>query len=475
MTGGFDSFANARQAQSDAASNDIQSQLASLRGTGAMAKLSPQAKEKKLREACEGFESIFIQKMWQEMRKSVHQSTLLHGREEQFWQDMYDQELAKKMTSAGGIGLADMMYEQLSSHLTSASRATALTAQRERTFIPPQAPLLGTHLDTDSSIDLTPPSVSQTPSASLLANSLYEPVSEKNDETKNIAPLEEKPNAPLSSTPLKQAEKRPQKISGNQSVERALATMRENVENERRIEQMLPNQASVADVNYAMPNKRQQPVASGLDMVKAVRRQAGDQLGSRGVREPLLPQTEKARNSTMAAYQKRDMQHVKQPEQTVPVQSEQPKQFPYSFPRSQAEMQEEAARFAASGAQKNSIPTESFVQNPVVASTSVFEPMASVQPSQPSPERERKSRTPQSNDIKVLNTDRKANTFEPMTSAKNTQDSASFVQDSAPKNTESNFEPVSESVPRAGQKQMGYSGSLFAVPPLSPEDVRKKS
>ena len=28
-------------------------------------RLSPEQKEKRLREACEGFESIFIQKMWQ--------------------------------------------------------------------------------------------------------------------------------------------------------------------------------------------------------------------------------------------------------------------------------------------------------------------------------------------------------------------------------------------------------------------------
>lgn len=85
----------------------------------------PVDKEKKLREACEGFESVFIQKMWEQMRATVPDSGLLKGREEKFWQGMYDQELAKTMTKAGGIGLADMMYEQLSINLRRAGKNTA--------------------------------------------------------------------------------------------------------------------------------------------------------------------------------------------------------------------------------------------------------------------------------------------------------------------------------------------------------------
>lgn len=85
----------------------------------------PKDKAKKLREACEGFESVFIQKMWEQMRATVPKGGLLQGRDEQYWQGMFDQELSKKMSSAGGIGLADMMYEQLSRNLISATRTTA--------------------------------------------------------------------------------------------------------------------------------------------------------------------------------------------------------------------------------------------------------------------------------------------------------------------------------------------------------------
>lgn len=126
----------------EVARKEVQSRLAGIGNLGGK-NIDPAQKEKKLRESCEGFESIFIQKMWEEMRKTLPKSTLLHGKEEQFWQGMYDQELAKKMTSAGGIGLADMMYAQLSRSLTSASRATATDASAiQRPFTPEAAPML---------------------------------------------------------------------------------------------------------------------------------------------------------------------------------------------------------------------------------------------------------------------------------------------------------------------------------------------
>ncbi|MBG3876989.1 peptidase M23, partial [Desulfovibrio oxamicus] len=95
------------------------------------------SKEQKLREACEGFESIFVQKMWEQMRATLPKEGYLHSKEEEFWQSMFDQELAKKMTSAGGIGLADMIYEQLSSKLTDASRTTAPGSVREPVPVKP--------------------------------------------------------------------------------------------------------------------------------------------------------------------------------------------------------------------------------------------------------------------------------------------------------------------------------------------------
>ncbi|UZP67017.1 peptidoglycan DD-metalloendopeptidase family protein [Desulfovibrio mangrovi] len=85
----------------------------------------PNARDKKLREAVEGFEAIFVQKIWQQMRANVPKEGYLHSKDEEFWQGMFDQELSKKLTSAGGIGLSDMLYEQLQNKLGDASRTTA--------------------------------------------------------------------------------------------------------------------------------------------------------------------------------------------------------------------------------------------------------------------------------------------------------------------------------------------------------------
>ena len=78
----------------------------------------------KLRKAVEGFESIFIQKMWQQMRNTVPKEGMFKSREEKMWQGMYDQELSVKMSQSGGIGLSDMLYKQLSEKLGEASRST---------------------------------------------------------------------------------------------------------------------------------------------------------------------------------------------------------------------------------------------------------------------------------------------------------------------------------------------------------------
>lgn len=101
------------------------------------------SEEKKMREACEGFESVFLQKMWEQMRKNVHKEGYLHSKDEETYQSMFDVELAKKMASAGGIGLADMLYEQLSQKLTDASKTTGSGAPRTPLPIEPASgPLL---------------------------------------------------------------------------------------------------------------------------------------------------------------------------------------------------------------------------------------------------------------------------------------------------------------------------------------------
>lgn len=100
-------------------------------------------KEKKLRDACEGFEAMFIQKMWEGMRASLPKDGLLSGgRDEKTWQSMYDQELSKSMAKSGGIGLADMMMTQLSRNLQNASEVAAASVGRREPMAIEPVPLM---------------------------------------------------------------------------------------------------------------------------------------------------------------------------------------------------------------------------------------------------------------------------------------------------------------------------------------------
>ncbi|WP_419787604.1 rod-binding protein [Pseudodesulfovibrio sp.] len=81
-------------------------------------------KSKKLHDACEKFEAVFISKLWQEMRKTVPKEGMMHGKQEEQYLSMFDRDFAEKMSASGGIGLADLIYDQLSEKLKNTSRST---------------------------------------------------------------------------------------------------------------------------------------------------------------------------------------------------------------------------------------------------------------------------------------------------------------------------------------------------------------
>ena len=69
----------------------------------------------KLMEVCKDFESIFLNMMLKQMRRTIPESDLV---EKSFAREMYesmqDEELAKEMSRGQGIGLAQELYKQLS-------------------------------------------------------------------------------------------------------------------------------------------------------------------------------------------------------------------------------------------------------------------------------------------------------------------------------------------------------------------------
>ena len=98
---------------------------------------APGQDEKKLREAAQGFEAMFIKKLWSQMRATVPKEGYLHSKEEESYLSMFDEEFSKKMAASGGIGLGDMLYEQLRSKTEEAGRHTTPSRAREPLPIQP--------------------------------------------------------------------------------------------------------------------------------------------------------------------------------------------------------------------------------------------------------------------------------------------------------------------------------------------------
>jgi len=104
--------------------------------------------EKKLREACRGFESAFLQKLMAQMRATVPKDGLLHGPYEDKYLSMFDQALGDKLAEAGGIGLADMMYAQLKERVGGGKgQAGTAEAPAPGTVLPANRPTAGKGLE----------------------------------------------------------------------------------------------------------------------------------------------------------------------------------------------------------------------------------------------------------------------------------------------------------------------------------------
>ena len=70
--------------------------------------------EKKLRKACEEFESVFTYEMLKSMRKSIEKSDLFSGGQgEEIYESMLDQELSKNVAGKGSNSISEMLYQQL--------------------------------------------------------------------------------------------------------------------------------------------------------------------------------------------------------------------------------------------------------------------------------------------------------------------------------------------------------------------------
>ncbi len=68
----------------------------------------------RLAAACAEMESLFLSHLLKEMRATVEKSGFIDGGQaEEIFTALLDVELSKKMSVAGGIGLANILFEQL--------------------------------------------------------------------------------------------------------------------------------------------------------------------------------------------------------------------------------------------------------------------------------------------------------------------------------------------------------------------------
>jgi len=82
--------------------------------TGAITPEEKAQAVQKLEKVSRDFESIFLGYLLKTMRDTVPKSDFFgHTREQEIFGSMRDEEMAKGMSKAGGIGLAKMMVEQL--------------------------------------------------------------------------------------------------------------------------------------------------------------------------------------------------------------------------------------------------------------------------------------------------------------------------------------------------------------------------
>ena len=112
------------QARADAAKfsdelKKVTQKLESAKASIDASNISADEEAKKLREACQGFEAMFLDIVFKEMRNTVPENTLFgESQGEKIWHSMLDTELMQNVAKAGGVGIADMMYDNLVGQVT---------------------------------------------------------------------------------------------------------------------------------------------------------------------------------------------------------------------------------------------------------------------------------------------------------------------------------------------------------------------
>jgi flagellar protein FlgJ len=83
--------------------------------------------EKDMEKVARDFESVFINKLFESMRKAIPKSGLFDSSALDMFQSMTDQEMAKEMSERKGMGIGEMVYQDLS-RIDKVSRGESITS-----------------------------------------------------------------------------------------------------------------------------------------------------------------------------------------------------------------------------------------------------------------------------------------------------------------------------------------------------------
>lgn len=88
----------------------------------ALEKAIQEKDDQKLKKACSDLEAVFVNMMFKQMRNTVQKSELISGGyAEEIYEDMLYEKYAEEASKNNGIGLADILYRQLSKDMNKES------------------------------------------------------------------------------------------------------------------------------------------------------------------------------------------------------------------------------------------------------------------------------------------------------------------------------------------------------------------
>jgi soluble lytic murein transglycosylase-like protein len=113
--------------------------LNGMRKAPAPAPARSEEEDRRLRRVAQDFETIFLSYMMKTMRETVPESGLMESNlDREFFTGMFDEEVSKRAAQGRGVGLAEMIYRQLSGQ----SGLPDVSGVRLPPFLPPVPPPL---------------------------------------------------------------------------------------------------------------------------------------------------------------------------------------------------------------------------------------------------------------------------------------------------------------------------------------------